>query len=997
MNYDEFVQAGHARYELFARTVATILQAAIDAHVQDFKLQQIKFRPKDAKSLKRKLTERRLLESNAIEDELKDLAGCRLVFYTNTDVDRFLNSRLIFENFVVDFDGSKIHHATGTERTADQLYFGIHYLVSLKDDRLALPEYAKFREMKCEVQLQTILNHAWAETSHDILYHPAATQGFGTKQLDGIKKRLTKIMNQHLLPAGYEFQKVQHDYERLLAGKELFDRGTLEALGEAKNNNERQEQLQRIRKDLLPFYDDVPAIASDVIGRVAQSIKDARDAPTIAIETPFGNFDGRTAQGVANEGLQLIDDLRFVDIALTFKVLCDLYLGARTDEERTRINQSFEALARNDLNVWKEVGFGVQKALYEAILALPEGEKKALRPVIVSLCNLFIDTELQGTTWHFESVSLQRGAVRASIGYGEFRGNVLAMLFELYADASSLVDKLVVNQSLSTATRFPMDGGRADLIELVLDDTLKIVDFFTGRADNESFELLQHLEHQFLWLYRRSKEMAAGNLGPTVSAKATAVVSAIEAFRDRANSHDRFVKFKTLVGFESVFPLEWNGNAMDIEGPQAYRAGQITQYVASITSENAEEWYDIIKFCAAVKSDDMATFPSFGEFLKQLAARSPDIVIGYLKNDIEVLNNFLPAILGGFAEGARPEEGLSLVTEWIDNGKHLAAIAHYLRFAEKTSPDLVAKLGQQAIKLKNANAAIGTLTAIIARQLLPLVDKVFVPIVRMLTEMNDPRWVHATWYLPTLRPFLEGLTEEQSQVILDNMVLRNRIENHDEWILREIAKKHPGIVWHFFKNRMGRKGADEAEDRYEPVPYQMTELTKPLARDAGLAVRTARSWYTPDDHLFTYSGGRLLQNVFPAFTGEFEAELIVLVRTGNEDDLNFVLSVLRSYRGGQFLHEVCKAIVEALPVGDKRLGQVEVILESTGVVSGRFGMVQAYQGKKEEVQGWLIDERPKVREFAEMHQRSLDRSIASEQRRSETEYELSRRDWQEEE
>jgi hypothetical protein len=111
---------------------------------------------------------------------------------------------------------------------------------------------------------------------------------------------------------------------------------------------------------------------------------------------------------------------------------------------------------------------------------------------------------------------------------------------------------------------------------------------------------------------------------------------------------------------------------MDIEGPQLYRAAQITQYVASITRENAEEWYDIVKHCASVKSDDMATFPSFGEFLKQLAARSPDIAIGYLKEDDQVLNNFIPAILGGLAEGARPEEGLSLVTGWIDGGEHLA-------------------------------------------------------------------------------------------------------------------------------------------------------------------------------------------------------------------------------------------------------------------------------------------------------------------------------------
>jgi hypothetical protein len=140
----------------------------------------------------------------------------------------------------------------------------------------------------------------------------------------------------------------------------------------------------------------------------------------------------------------------------------------------------------------------------------------------------------------------------------------------------------------------------------------------------------------------------------------------------------------------------------------------------------------------------------------------------------------------------------------------------------------------------------------------------------------------------------------------------------------------------------------------------------------------------------------LLQNVFLAFTSEFETELIALVGTGNQDDLNFVLSILGGYRGGLFLHEVCKAIIEALPDGDKRLGQVENILQSTGVVSGRFGMVQAYQGRKDELQGWLTDGRQKVRAFAEKYRRLLDRSIAGEQRRSETEYEVSRRDWEEE-
>jgi hypothetical protein len=110
-----------------------------------------------------------------------------------------------------------------------------------------------------------------------------------------------------------------------------------------------------------------------------------------------------------------------------------------------------------------------------------------------------------------------------------------------------------------------------------------------------------------------------------------------------------------------------------------------------------------------------------------------------------------------------------------------------------------------------------------------------------------------------------------------------------------------------------------------------------------------------------------------------------------------VLSILRSYEGGPFLHGICKELIDVLPEADERVNQVIIILDSTGVVSGEFGMVQAYEKKKQEVEDWSNDPRPKVRSFAEKYRRHLDRAIAAEQRRSEAAYELRRRDWPEEE
>jgi len=53
-------------------------------------------------------------------------------------------------------------------------YKSIHYLVRLRLNRAQLPEYSRFCESVTEVQLRTILQHAWAEIEHDIQYKAAS-------------------------------------------------------------------------------------------------------------------------------------------------------------------------------------------------------------------------------------------------------------------------------------------------------------------------------------------------------------------------------------------------------------------------------------------------------------------------------------------------------------------------------------------------------------------------------------------------------------------------------------------------------------------------------------------------------------------------------------------------------------------------------------------------------------------------------------------------------
>ena len=334
---------------------------------------------------------------------------------------------------------------------AEDLYFAIHYLVSLTDERLNLPEYRKFSGLRCEIQLQTILNHAWAETTHDIVYHRPNIEGFGTKQYAAIEERLRKIMNKYLIPAGYEFQKVQYDFERLRQGKELFDRNAVEALKTADDNNDTYELLQRVKSDLLPFYDDVPAVAPEIIRNTVKAIKKARTTATKEIETPLGNLPGHTAEEVAKTGMEIIETLRYVDVQETFRVLCDLYVSAATGEEGRLIIQVAERLAHNDLDVWRQAGFIVQKLLQESLTALNEDDRAAARPVVLAIAVQILDPELSGSTWQFKSVSLHRGAVPVSDAFGVVRRNVIDLLFRMYDQAGLEGEKRELVQPLKEA------------------------------------------------------------------------------------------------------------------------------------------------------------------------------------------------------------------------------------------------------------------------------------------------------------------------------------------------------------------------------------------------------------------------------------------------------------------------------------------------------------------------------------------------------------------
>ncbi|MBL0328253.1 MAG: (p)ppGpp synthetase [Bacteroidetes bacterium] len=124
---------------------------------------QITGRTKDFESLSKKI-DRKNGKYNDLH-EITDLVGIRIITYLESDVD--LIAEILEKEFNVDLKNSSDKRIL----KADQFgYKSLHYVVSLSDKRAALSEYISYKEIKCEIQIRSILQHAWAEIEHDLGY-----------------------------------------------------------------------------------------------------------------------------------------------------------------------------------------------------------------------------------------------------------------------------------------------------------------------------------------------------------------------------------------------------------------------------------------------------------------------------------------------------------------------------------------------------------------------------------------------------------------------------------------------------------------------------------------------------------------------------------------------------------------------------------------------------------------------------------------------------------
>jgi putative GTP pyrophosphokinase len=156
----------------FARTVQSVIHESLKR--RDIKVSSVDARAKDVDSFTLKAGSSSSFDPNVPKyndpvSQITDLAAVRIIAVfpsEHHDIHR-----------MIDKEFSILEYTDKGDALIEEERFGyrsVHDLITMRPERVALPEYVRFAESIAEIQVRTVLQHAWAEIEHDIQYKSAA-------------------------------------------------------------------------------------------------------------------------------------------------------------------------------------------------------------------------------------------------------------------------------------------------------------------------------------------------------------------------------------------------------------------------------------------------------------------------------------------------------------------------------------------------------------------------------------------------------------------------------------------------------------------------------------------------------------------------------------------------------------------------------------------------------------------------------------------------------
>lgn len=986
-------------YRDFSLTVKSLIGQLLTEG--GYKFQILSSREKDPKKfdekIKRKKKEGKVYK---ILSDIEDLSGVRVVFYLESQKDSFLEA--IKKEF-----GEKSLRVLPVTKPGG--YRAIHCIFTLDSAREKLSEYRRFKDLKCEIQITSSLYHAWSEIEHDITYKPdGSREVLSELGLDDLKVDLEKTITNYIVPAVTRFEQHNTLYQAIRKGADIFDQVySVDKILSSSSN----DQIF----GLLEIIENFPHKKPDEIATIIQAVISKKPSRATVIDRFGGtSFFGKTHKDVLVKSIELIRSVRYFSTEKILIILSDL-IKHPDKEIKEKATDALKAVSRFDYNLLtkRKAGYSYQRIALDFIKKWSREERFLNFEFVCVVVRELLSSSIEGSSWTDEkTLTMHFAHVQPTDFLKKIRRESMNFVYELYMHSSDSKVRLELSSVLEEALRGPGNVAYSDELRKMLDDDAeylakiyrKMIFDKSGNLIRENIAVSEEVEERMYYFAKPEKGHAV----------------ALGRLREDILNDTFYQKVQPMIGGRAAYRGEEG-----YEESKQKREKDQKDTAAQISDENFGEWHEILNVLAEQKEViEEWKLGDLKRFFEVLSSERPDVADRILSSAFkkkEALVRFSENFLMGFRSAGR----LDIWDKYVEciakkkDARLIGGICWSLgAYKENQTPeklrsvdmnileDIVFKRGRFSfLKTKKRDDGtwylhdrlFHTLAFNFSHQ--PWrVENLFKEEMRNNSEYAQIHY-HGLQFVSTAWKWLDLslVSYAFKKFLLKKVIEAPGVDWHLQGFLMALCSKDFDCVMDVFKQRIARTVALQRKDRsrgvkrlmkrkeFEAIPDHFNpDLQKLLTEDSSRFSSILKIWMskmTLGWSTYNWEISRFLEEL-KVNKRDVLSDIVAL---GNDKDLLRAAYAIEGINKADF--NLCMQIVGRTD-NERILSKIQSIMCATGVVSGEYGIADAYKGKIEMLQKYKNSKNKRIRNFAKKMIGYLEKSESDERKRTAEEIQL---------
>lgn len=927
----------------------------------DIKIHLATTREKDPRKIPEKISrkEREGTKYKKLTD-IEDLAGVRIVTSLESQKNKVVE--LVYK----EFEASNPKVEPKDKRKG---YRGTHLVLSLTPDRAKLPEYSRYKDLKCEVQITSALYNTWSEIEHDVIYKPGPdTDKLKSLGLDQLEDSFEKVMSDHIEQAAIQFDYIDQKHKDILKAGALFFSDYAKDLKKYRTNEEIISVLDLADKFSHKKTPDCIQMVSIVAARKPIP-------PKLVAEYGTTKIYGKENSNVIQKCLDILGHyhVRYSDVPKVLSLVFDL----SKHEEPAVAGRALKVL--EELVAYNTNFLEACKTIYPQLEAMnflkkiPTSQRHKNIAFISAALTEILSTQTEANFWsRGDQLTHRTGALNGHENLARLRKDAVEYTTDLIKKSRDPKIRFALIKILTSALHTPINSIAPDsLINQLVAESKTIVEIFRD-------------------LVLRGKRIKNYSLAIEVEQELSRLIQSqyfnaphIKELYDDLQKDEEYAIFCTLVGDIR----KYKNPDEDWHIAESRRTEDIAKLVEDTSLENLDVWQGRFeKFTDPFKKGvlDEWQYASLQNYIVILATKKATVAFKLFEHALKK-NTPLASLtfLSTFLSALRNTNQRTVWDKFVTklNSKRipelLPAIVYSLNLNNGVPLSYIRKKDLKTISdiASNKNpfnygkkddfrlrhSLIGTLSHLHALSPLSfeklIISEIAAHPKAMHVYFNElPFASHRGWMK------LSDWSKKGKNFIADQLVQIKSLDWHNQEMLHEMHKDSLGSVLDVFRRRILKEEKRRRDDDYyDAIPYDFNpQLREFMAGHSEYAAEMSK-WVaamTPKWSKYNWEVSHFIKNIGgPSYT----TILRTLIDKGDTQSLKKATYALEGLESPDV--SICMEIA-GLTDNKEIINKLHSVLFSTGVVMGEDGLARAMEGKAKMMEPYLKSTNPRTKKFA---------------------------------